>query len=66
MSKQEVPEGLIIAEKFFALLIIIIGVLVLNATYGSLKELGAYSNVFMVSSLGLIVLGILMFIAKTE
>ncbi|MCL6579873.1 MAG: hypothetical protein K6T73_10955 [Candidatus Bathyarchaeota archaeon] len=66
MSKQEVPEGLIIAEKFFALLIIIIGALFLNATYGTYKELGAYSNVFISASIALIILGILMFIAKTE
>lgn len=66
MSKQEVPEGLVIAEKFFALLILVIGALALNATYSSLKDLGTYSGVFMVSSIGLMVLGILMLIAKTE
>lgn len=65
MSRDEgEATGYTIAEKFFGLLIILIGALVVYATVTSPAIV--YSIFFTVGGLALIVLGVFMFLAKTQ
>jgi predicted phage tail protein len=69
MSKQT-PIGLTLAEKFFGLLTIIIGALIVYFTYTSPPASGGqvanYSFVFIITGIALIVFGILLLLAKSE
>ncbi|MEA2090297.1 MAG: hypothetical protein U9O89_06035 [Thermoproteota archaeon] len=70
MSIKEASTGLAIAEKFFGLIIILIGALVTYFTYVSLEALskmfGEFSGIFFVSGLALIAIGVLLLLAKAE
>jgi hypothetical protein len=65
---EERPVGLVIAEKFFGLLLILIGAVTAYLTYtnppGSV--VAPFSGIFVASGFALIVIGILLIIAKTE
>jgi len=61
----EEPFGLKVTEKFFGLLIILIGVIVFYVTYTNIESL-VYPVIFITLSAALIVLGILMILVRTE
>ena len=64
MSREEESAGFTIAEKFFALLIILIGAVVL---YNTIISSGLYYPVlFAAGGLALIVLGVFMILAKAR
>lgn len=64
MSREEDSTGFTIAEKFFALLIILIGAIVV---YNTAKSPGLiYPVFFAVGGMALIVLGVFMILAKTQ
>jgi len=56
--------GFVIAEKFFALLIILIGAIIIHSTLTS-PDL-VFPLFFSVSGLALVLLGIFMILAKTS
>ncbi|MCW3980960.1 MAG: hypothetical protein NWF11_05745 [Candidatus Bathyarchaeota archaeon] len=64
MSREEESTGFTIAEKFFALIIILIGAIVTYNTATSPSIV--YSVIFGVGGLALIALGFLMIIAKAK
>ena len=67
MSREEgETTGFTIAEKFFALLIILIGALVTYYTVTSSGLDSRFPVIFAAGGLALIVLGIFMILAKTE
>ncbi len=65
---EEKPIGLTIAEKFFGLIVILIGALTLSITYndppGSI--VAPFSGIFIAASFALIAIGIFLMLAKTE
>ncbi|MGB9959525.1 MAG: hypothetical protein ACPLKQ_03260 [Candidatus Bathyarchaeales archaeon] len=63
---EEGGFGIAAAEKFFGLLLLIVGALATYFTFTSSQALGAYTGFFGVLSLILVVLGLFMMIAKTE
>jgi hypothetical protein len=63
---EEGSFGITMAEKFFGLLLIIIGVLATYYTFTSTSALGVYTAFFGFLSLILLVLGIFLLIARTE
>ena len=63
---EEGGFGITAAEKFFGLLLLIVGALATYFTFTSSQALGAYTGFFGVLSLILVVLGLFMIIAKTE
>ena len=69
MSKQA-PAGLTVAEKFFGLLTIIVGVILVYFTYTSPPTSGGqvanYSFIFMIAGLALIAFGIFLLLVKSE
>ncbi len=69
MSKQA-PIGLTVAEKFFGLLTIIIGALLIYFTYTSPPEIGGqaanFSFVFMIAGLALVAFGLFLLLARAE
>jgi hypothetical protein len=66
VSKEEGESaGFTIAEKFFALLIILIGAIVVYATLTSPDLSNSYPVLFAAGGLALIVLGVFMILAKT-
>jgi len=58
--------GLPLAEKFFGLLLLIIGAIAMYYTFTSFEALEAYTWFFGVLSIILFVLGLILIIAKTE
>jgi len=58
--------GFTIAEKFFALLIILIGAIVINNSIASPGLSNKYPVFFVVGGLALIVLGVFMILAKAQ
>ena len=66
MSEEEGGFGIALAEKFFGLLIMIIGALATYFTFTSFNDLGAYTGLFGFLSIVLLALGVLMLTAKTE
>ncbi|MEM3695884.1 MAG: hypothetical protein QXQ94_00055 [Candidatus Bathyarchaeia archaeon] len=66
MSEGEAGFGIALAEKFFGLLIMIVGALATYFTFTSFNDLGAYTGFFGFLSIVLLVLGIFMLTAKTE
>ncbi|MEM2937057.1 MAG: hypothetical protein QXJ63_00750 [Candidatus Bathyarchaeia archaeon] len=58
--------GIAAAEKFFGLLLLIIGALAAYFTFTSSQALGAYTGFFGFLSIILFALGLFLIIAKTE
>jgi len=69
-EKEKSTTKFVIAEKFFGLLITVVGVLITYQTYTSLGELskymGAFENVFVLIGVSLIFLGGVLILAKTD
>jgi len=69
MSKQ-MPIGLIVAEKLFGLLTLIVGALLVYFTFTSPPESGGrvveYSFVFIIAGLALVIFGIFLLLARAE
>jgi hypothetical protein len=63
---EEGGFGLTVAEKFFGLLLLIIGVLATYYTFTSSQTLGAFTGFFGFLSLLLLALGLFLIIAKAE
>jgi heme/copper-type cytochrome/quinol oxidase subunit 4 len=63
---EESGFGLNVAERFFGLLIFLIGLLALYYTLTSAQALQVYTGLFGFLSIILIVLGFVLLIAKTE
>lgn len=66
MSSEEGGLGLAITERFFGLILIIIGSLIEYYTLASMDSLGAFGGFFAFLSIIPVVLGLLMITAKTE
>ena len=58
--------GIGLAEKFFGLIIFLVGLLALYYTATSASVLGAMTGFFIVMCLVLVVLGLVLMIAKTS
>jgi hypothetical protein len=58
--------GIGLAEKFFGLIIFVVGLLALYYTATSASTLGALTGFFIVLCLILVVLGLVLMIAKTS
>ena len=65
---EEKPLGLTVAEKFFGLLVILIGALTVNFTYDNPPDdiVAPFSGIFIAAGFALIAIGILLVLAKTE
>ena len=63
---EEGGFGITLAEKFFGLIIIIIGALATYYTFTSTSALGDFTGFFGFLSIFLLALGIFLIIAKTE
>jgi hypothetical protein len=63
---EEVGFGLTVAEKFFGLILLIVGALATYYTFTSTNALGDYTGFFGFLSIIVLVLGIILVIAKTE
>jgi hypothetical protein len=66
MSEEEGGFGIALAEKFFGLILLIIGALATYFTFTSSQALGAYTGFFGVLSIILLALGLFLIIAQTE
>ena len=64
MEMEEESTGFAIAEKFFALMIILVGAVLIYSTTTSPKLI--YPVFFAVGGLALIVLGVFMILAKVQ
>ncbi|MEM2911327.1 MAG: hypothetical protein QW146_02330 [Candidatus Bathyarchaeia archaeon] len=63
---EEGGFGITVAEKFFGLLLLIVGAVATYFTLTSSQALGAYTGFFSFLSLILLALGLFLIIAKTE
>ena len=63
---EEGSFGLGMAEKFFGLIILIVGVLTLYNTLTSMETLGAFTGFFSFLSMVLVILGLVLMTAKPE
>jgi hypothetical protein len=65
---EEKPMGLAVAEKFFGLLLVLIGALTAYITYTNPLggEVGPFSFIFIGGSFTLIAIGILLVLVKAE
>lgn len=66
MSEEGGGFGLNLAEKFFGLLLLIVGGLTSYYTFTSIGELGGYIWLFGFLSVFLLALGLFLMTAKTE
>jgi len=66
LSEEEESTGITVAEKFFGLLLAIIGALSIYYSLSSGDALLSFTTFFAVLGLILLVVGIIMIIAKTE
>jgi hypothetical protein len=66
MSEEGGGFGLTLAEKFFGLLILIIGALTSYYTFTSIADLGSYIWLFGFLSIFMLALGLFLITAKTE
>ena len=66
MSSEEGGFGLIIAEKFFGLILVIIGALFTYYTFTSTRALGDFIGFFGFLSIIVLIVGIILVITKTE
>ncbi|RLI46998.1 hypothetical protein DRO69_01850 [Candidatus Bathyarchaeota archaeon] len=64
----EEPVGLKVSEKFFGLLIILVGAIIFYVTYTNIENLRARAHpvIFIAVGVALIALGILMVLARAE
>jgi hypothetical protein len=58
--------GITAAEKFFGLILIIVGTIAIYYTFTSSQSLGVFTGFFGFLSIILLVLGLLLIIAKAE
>jgi len=65
---REAPVGLVVAEKFLGLLIIVVGVITVYVTHTNppMQPVATYSGIFTAAGLTLIALGIFLILAKAE
>jgi len=63
---EESGFGLNLAEKFFGLIILLVGILALYYTASSVQALGAFVGLFGFLCIIFIVLGLVLLTAKTE
>jgi hypothetical protein len=63
---EEGSFGLGMAEKFFGLIILIVGVLTLYNTLTSMETLGSFTGFFGFLSVVLVILGLVLMTAKPE
>jgi hypothetical protein len=65
---EEKPIGLAVAEKFFGLLVILIGALTVNFTLNDPPEgiVAPFSPIFIAAGLALVAIGIFLILAKAE
>jgi len=63
---EEGGFGLTVAEKFFGLILLVMGALAMYYTFTSSNTLEAFTGFFGFLSVILIVLGLFLIIAKTE
>ncbi len=61
----EEPLGLKVTEKFFGLLIILVGAIIFYVTYTNMQSL-VYPIMFIVLGVALMVVGIVMVLARAE
>lgn len=67
MSKEgKAPIGLAVAEKFFGLLIILIGVIAIYVTYTNIGSVGSYPGIFILAGFALIAFGVFLILVKAE
>jgi hypothetical protein len=66
MSEEGGGFGITLAEKFFGLIIAIIGALATYFTFTSTSALGDFTGFFGFLSIFLLAIGIFLMIAKTE
>jgi len=67
MSKKEsAPVGLTIMEKLIGLIMIAVGAITFYVTYTNLASVGANSMLFLAAGLVLVILGVVLFIARTD
>ena len=66
MSKEEAPIGLTILEKLFGLLLLAIGGITFYATYTNIGSASVLPGLFLGIGFILMIVGILLFIAKSE
>jgi hypothetical protein len=65
---EEVPTGLLVAEKIFGVILIIVGALItyLTATSPPIGDTGMFSSIFIIVGIVILAIGILLLIAKNE
>jgi uncharacterized membrane protein len=63
---EEGGFGIALAEKFFGILLVIIGVLTAYYTFTSFSALGIFTGFFGFLCIILLVIGVLLITAKTE
>jgi hypothetical protein len=65
---EEVPTRLLVAEKIFGIVLIIIGALItyLTATGPPTGDAGMFSNIFIIVGIVILAIGIILLIAKNE
>jgi hypothetical protein len=66
MSEEEGGFGIALAEKFFGLILLIVGALATYYTFTSSQALGAYTGFFGFLGITLLALGLFLIIAQTE
>jgi len=69
MSNEEVPAGLRIGERFFGLLLILIGFIVFYFAYTSFSSLSKevlYPGLFLFMGASLMLIGLVLVVAKSE
>jgi hypothetical protein len=66
MSEESGGFGITLAEKFFGLIIIVIGAFATYFTFTSTQALGVFTGFFGFLSIFLLVIGVLLLTAKTE
>jgi UPF0716 family protein affecting phage T7 exclusion len=66
LSKEEAPVGVVFMEKLFGLLLITIGGVAFYSTYTNIGSAGALPGLFLGGGILLMIVGILLFIAKSE
>ena len=66
MSSEEAEFGLLLAEKFFGLILLIVGALAIYFTFTSTTVLGIFSSLFGFLGFVILLSGLFLIIAKVE
>ncbi|MFW6117216.1 MAG: hypothetical protein ACOC6G_01355 [Thermoproteota archaeon] len=66
MSSEGIEFGLVLAEKFFGLILLVLGALFTYYTFTSTRALGNFTGFFGVLSILFLGIGVILIIAKTE